>query len=89
MANISVNTDSLTNTLNSFVSAHQQLLDTSTSMTAALNACEWQSPQATNFRNAWGEQYQPSLNKLLAAIDEFNGAVRNQLARYNANEGLG
>jgi uncharacterized protein YukE len=88
MPNISVNTESLQQTLTSFMSAHDTLSQTTSGMTSALASCEWESPAANDFRSAWNEQYQPNLVKLIAAIENFNGDIRNQLARYNANEGL-
>lgn len=88
MASISVNTESLEQTLNSFVSAHDALGQTVSSMSSALTACEWQSPAAEDFRKDWTDEYQPSLSRILTAIEQFNTEMRNQLARYNANEGI-
>jgi uncharacterized protein YukE len=89
MANISVSLESMQSLLTSFVNAHDTLSTTSSSMTSALASCEWQSPAANDFRGAWQNTYQPSLNNLLNAIENFNGEIRAQLARYTANEGLG
>jgi uncharacterized protein YukE len=89
MPNISVSTESLQSLLSSFTTAHDTLTTTTANMTSSLAGCEWQSPAAEDFRGAWRDQYQPSLAKLLGAIENFNGEIQKQLARYNANEGLG
>jgi len=89
MPSISLDFESLENTLQVFMGAHDTLSTTTQTMNSTLAGTQWQSPAAEDFRNSWNSTYQPNLLKIIAAIETFNGDVRNQLARYKSNEGIG
>jgi hypothetical protein len=89
MPNINLSTESLETLLTTYVNAHETLSTTTSQMSSTLDGTDWHSPAADAFRNAWHDTYYPNLSKLLVAVDGFNADIRNQLARYNANEGIG
>lgn len=89
MAQVNLNIESLEQTLSTFVSSHDTLETTTSTMNSTLASTEWQSPAAEAFRNSWDSDYYPTLKRIMDAVDQFNVDIRNQLDRYRQNEGLG
>lgn len=89
MPSINLSFESLENLLSTFQQGHTNLMDQSSQMNSTLLSTDWQSPRATAFTEAWQSQYYPNIQKILEAVQQFNGDIQGQLERYKANEGIG
>jgi hypothetical protein len=89
MPSIRLDFESLENGLRTFQTSHDTLTGVTSTMNSTLAQIDWDSPAATQFRDAWNTKYYKQLQEIASAVQAFNSDLSNQLQRYKTNEGIG
>lgn len=84
---VTFDTESLEALISTFVQRREVLIESAADLQSKLEAAEWTGPRADEFRSMWAEQYAPSLNNIVAALESYQTDIQQQLDRYRANEG--